>query len=168
MPNNREQEQDEILSHSPEQPESDTQTAGAGIEVEKKLESETAKGEVQPVIEGDQQSRRHRLIKMGKVLLPTIPGKDELTVKIEKIMEEGLGEAYAKLSPISQQEFKIKGEETAAKINELMKSARVKIRKVLKLILEWLKFLPGVNRYFLEQEAKIKTDKILALKDKQT
>jgi len=32
--------------------------------------------------------------------------------------------------------------------------------------LDWLKILPGVNKFFLEQEAKIKTDKILALKNK--
>jgi hypothetical protein len=33
--------------------------------------------------------------------------------------------------------------------------------------LQWLKLLPGVNRFFLEQEAKIKTDRIIHLKKTQ-
>ena len=36
-------------------------------------------------------------------------------------------------------------------------------RKILKLIRSWLKLIPGVNKFFLEQEAKIKTDKIVDL-----
>jgi hypothetical protein len=35
------------------------------------------------------------------------------------------------------------------------------VKKILALIRDWLKLIPGVNRFFLEQEAKIKTDKIL-------
>lgn len=96
---------------------------------------------------------------------PTMPQvRDELTVKIEKILEDGLNDPYQRLSPIAKQEFKIKGEQTALKIRDLLKSTHVKIKKILKLILEWLRILPGVNRFFLEQEAKIKADKILALK----
>ncbi len=95
----------------------------------------------------------------------TIPQvRDEVTVKIEKIMEEGLGDAFSRLSPVAKQEFKIKGEETAKKIRALMKGTKVKAKKVFALILQWLKLLPGVNRFFLEQEAKIKTDRILNLK----
>ncbi len=79
-------------------------------------------------------------------------------------MEEGLRETYDQLSPIAKQEFKIKGEQTAGKIRELLNVARVKAKKIFHLIVEWLKILPGINRFFLEQEAKIKTDKILLLK----
>jgi hypothetical protein len=86
-------------------------------------------------------------------------------VQIEKVMEEGLKDAYNELTPIQKQEFKIKGEEIAWEIRNLLKSAHVQVKKVVRLILAWLKMLPGVNRFFLEQEAKIKTDKILALKE---
>ena len=48
-----------------------------------------------------------------------------------------------------------------------MKSTKVKVKKILKLILEWLRILPGINRFFLEQEAKIKTDRIIQLKEDQ-
>jgi hypothetical protein len=37
----------------------------------------------------------------------------------------------------------------------------------LKLIREWLLIIPGVNKYFLEQEAKIKTDKIQQLYERE-
>ena len=100
--------------------------------------------------------------KRPSVVIPQM--RDEVTVRIEKIMEDGLGEAYQRLSPVAKQEFKIKGEETATKIRELLQNTHVKAKKILQLILEWLKLLPGVNRFFLEQEAKIKTDRIIGLK----
>lgn len=105
-----------------------------------------------------------------KFRLPTrrptviIPQKqDEITVKIEKVLEEGLGDAFQRLSPVAREEFKLKGEQTALKIRELAKSTHVKAKKVFQLILEWLRLLPGINRFFLEQEAKIKTDRILMI-----
>lgn len=91
---------------------------------------------------------------------------DPLTNQIEKIMEEGIAEAYQELTPIQKQQFKIKGEETARNIKSLLLHTKVKVKKVFQLLLEWLKLLPGINRFFLMQEAKIKTDKIIALKSK--
>src|SRR3989338_9819453 len=95
----------------------------------------------------------------------TVPqAQDEITVKIEKIMEEGMGDAFSRMSPVAKQEFKIKGEETARKVRALLQAGHIKVKKIFRLILEWLKILPGINRFFLEQEAKIKADKIIALK----
>lgn len=95
---------------------------------------------------------------------PPVPSpRDPVTVRIEKILEDGVGDAYNRLSPIAKQEFKLKGEQTANKIRDLLKSTHVKVKKVFQLILEWLKLLPGINRFFLEQEAKIKTDRIISL-----
>lgn len=95
--------------------------------------------------------------------IPSI--KDDITVKVEKIMEEGLREAYEELSPIQKQEFKIKGEETAWKIRQLLRDTHVKVKKIFRLLFDWLRMLPGINRFFLEQEAKIKTDKIIVIKE---
>lgn len=95
---------------------------------------------------------------------PAIPQvRDEVTLKIERLLEDGVGDAYARLSPIAREEFKLKGEETARTIRDLLKSTRLKVKKIFRLIMEWLQLLPGVNRFFLEQEAKIKTDRIIAL-----
>ena len=95
---------------------------------------------------------------------PSIPQlKDSLSLQIEKIMEEDLGDVYSAVTPVQKQEFKIKGEQTAHKIKEIIKSTSAKLGKIIKLIFEWLKILPGVNHFFLEQEAKIKAEKIIAL-----
>jgi hypothetical protein len=97
---------------------------------------------------------------------PLIPQRNEVTVKVEKILEEGLSEAFQNLSPLGKEEFKLKGEQTATKIQELLKSTHVKAKKIFKLIFEWLRLLPGINKFFLEQEAKIKTDRIITIKNK--
>jgi hypothetical protein len=104
------------------------------------------------------------VLKRRKPKVTNIPQvRDEMTVRIEKILEDRVGDAYNRLSPVQKQEFKLKGEETARKVRELLNDTHVKIKKIFRLILEWLKMLPGVNRFFLEQEAKIKTDRLLAL-----
>ena len=103
--------------------------------------------------------------KKGKKGKPTsVPQvRDELTVQVEQIMEEGLKDAFVELTPIQRQEFKIKGEKTAIEIRNLMRGTHVKIKKIFRLLFDWLKLLPGINKFFLEQEAKIKADKIMSL-----
>lgn len=95
---------------------------------------------------------------------PTAPAKDPVAAQIEDLLAEDLTDAFLKMPPETQQEFKKKGEETAGKIREIITQAKVNARKIFDLIRDWLKLIPGVNRFFLEQEAKIKTDKILRLK----
>ncbi len=106
-----------------------------------------------------------KMSKKKKTIIPTV--KDEFTLRVEKIMEEGLGDAYREMTTVQKQEFKIKGEETAWKIRELFKKTHIKVKEVFKLLVEWLRILPGVNKFFIEQEAKIKADKILTLKKHQ-
>lgn len=89
--------------------------------------------------------------------------RDEMTLEIEQVLEEGLGDAFRALTPVQQQEFKIKGEQVAYDIRHMFTQQRLKVRTLLRTILEWLKLLPGINRFFLQQEAKIKVDKLVAL-----
>ena len=84
---------------------------------------------------------------------------------IDNILAEGLNEVFMKMNPAQQQEFKKHGEETVRKINALLDKTKVKASKIIDLIRSWLKLIPGVNRFFLEQEAKIKADKIIRIKD---
>lgn len=102
-----------------------------------------------------------RTTKKKPLILPQV--RDDITLKIEHIMAEGLDDAYRALPPLQQQEFKLKGEQTAVQIRELLQETKIKVKKIFQLLIEWLKMLPGVNRYFLEQEAKIKADHIMAL-----
>ncbi len=85
---------------------------------------------------------------------------------IDLILAEGLNEVFLKMNAQEQKEFQRKGEETVVKINELLSQTKVKVNKIIDLIKAWLKMIPGINRFFLEQEAKIKADKILQVKDK--
>ncbi len=143
------------------QPEADL-----NLETERNTEGERDEikdRQEKPGTETDQ--RKLRKMPAKRPSLPP-PVKDETVIKIEKILEDGLNDSYQRLSPIAKQEFRIKGEQTAAQIRDLLKGTHVKIKKILRLIFDWLRMLPGINHFFLEQEAKIKTDKIMALKNK--
>lgn len=81
--------------------------------------------------------------------------------KIEAILEEDLSDIYFNLTPQKQQEFKIKGEETTIKIINLLSKPKLQVKKIIALIRDWLKVVPGINVFFLEQIVKIKADKII-------
>ncbi len=91
--------------------------------------------------------------------------KSETLEKIEDIMEEDLGEMYATLPDDRKQLFRAKGEETAKEIEGLMYKVKVKSKKMFKLMFSWMKIIPGVSKHFLEQEAKLKTDELMHLKE---
>ena len=78
--------------------------------------------------------------------------KDELTKEIEKILEDDLEEVYFTMSPEQQTEFKLEGEKATSTIRQILKSGVVKIKKVLSIISNWLKMIPGVNKFFLEKK----------------
>jgi hypothetical protein len=86
---------------------------------------------------------------------------------IDSILSEGLGEVFLKMKPEEQKVFQKEGEETVTKISKLLNSTKVKINKIVALIRKWLSLVTGINKFFLEQEVKIKADKILRLKDKR-
>lgn len=112
------------------------------------------------------QGIRSILTRKSQNKVPVAPIRDTISVEVEKIMEEGLRDAFVKLPPADREMFKIKGEQTAYQIRDLLRATHVKVKKVFALLMDWLKLLPGVNRFFLEQEAKIKADKIIALKNR--
>lgn len=83
---------------------------------------------------------------------------------VEGVLEEGLEALYRELTPPQQERFKLSGEAVATKITELIQRVSVKVSDILQLIRQWLLGIPGINKYYLEQAAKIKADKILKLK----
>jgi len=85
--------------------------------------------------------------------------------KVEEILANDLEKIYLKLPDDKKAEFKRVGEKIAKEINSLLSQAKVKIEKITSLIKKWLELIPGVNKFFLEQEAKIKTDKIIKLRN---
>ena len=59
--------------------------------------------------------------------------------------------------------FRKKGEEAAHEISEMVRRLKLEVSKVVRLIRDWLLAIPNVNKFFLEQEAKIKTDRLVDL-----
>ncbi len=90
-----------------------------------------------------------------------MPLKDNELQAIENILAEGLQEFFLSLTPQAQYEFKVAGEATAQKIQVAIRNKATRIKDIVHLIIGWLKSLPGVNKFFIEQEAKIKADKIM-------
>ncbi|MDD3101767.1 MAG: hypothetical protein PHE59_01305 [Patescibacteria group bacterium] len=110
--------------------------------------------------------RRHTPIISQKVKEQELLEVSETLKEIEAILSEGMEETYQNLPENLKKQFKEEGRETARKIEKVCSSVKVVIQKILDLIKRWLLIIPAVNVFFLEQEAKIKTDKILALIEK--
>jgi len=85
--------------------------------------------------------------------------------EIDNILAEGLNDIFLKMNSREQAAFKKVGEETVTKINILLSETKVRVNKIVELIKKWIKMIPGVNKFFLEQEVKIKTDKIIKIKN---
>jgi hypothetical protein len=130
-----EQEQRHEHQHEDAEFESDLHSANAGV--------------TQAATTGDSSETAHP--------------KSEFLIQIENILSDGLGDIYKKMEPTAQFTFKQKGEEVSYKIENMLARGKARAKEILHLIKEWLKKIPGVNRFFLEQEAKIKTDRILGM-----
>jgi predicted phage-related endonuclease len=91
---------------------------------------------------------------------------EEREKQIENFLAQDLEEIYLGLPQEKQAQFRKVGEETAKKIEKLLEKTKVNIGKIVNLIRKWLSLIPGVNKFFLEQEAKIKADEIIKLRNK--
>ncbi len=135
---------------------------------EKKVEVEKApKPEWEKISPDEEKNGKKPLVAAAVHPVTEKPPKSESLVKIEKILEEDLESFYFSMPPEKQAAFKEKGEETATKIEKMMEAGKSVARKILKLIRAWLKIIPGVNKFFLEQEAKIKTDKLMTMTEEK-
>ncbi|MFH0779256.1 MAG: hypothetical protein V1928_00175 [Parcubacteria group bacterium] len=137
---------EQTVENAPEHP-----STGSGLETEG-----SASAEVAPVA-----------IPSVQTAVPAAPAvKSEELKEIENILSEDLGELYKTLPDNRKAEFKKQGEEAATKIQALLSSVKINFNKIVGLITSWLKMIPGINKFFLEQEAKLKADELIALKEK--
>ncbi len=93
----------------------------------------------------------------------TAAAKSPQYQRIESILEEDLGDLYFQMDEAHRKMFREEGEKTVREIDRLILSAKATVSKVLYLIRRWLMLIPGVNKFFLEQEAKIKTDRVMKI-----
>ncbi|MBI5134892.1 hypothetical protein HZA86_01495 [Candidatus Uhrbacteria bacterium] len=98
---------------------------------------------------------------------PLPAGAAEELQQIEAILSEGLEQDFSALPPPIQVAFRKEGERIAAAIQVLLEHSRAVARQIAELIRKWLGMIPGANRFFLEQEAKIKTDQLLELRRRE-
>jgi type IV secretory pathway VirB10-like protein len=92
--------------------------------------------------------------------------KSEARKEIEDLLSDGLTEIYKTMTPQQQEVFRQKGDEAATSIEQMVGTFRASARKVVDVIRGWLSTIPGVNKFFLEQESKLKTDEIMKLQMK--
>lgn len=98
-----------------------------------------------------------------QAVAPAPEQKDKYRVRVERVLEQNLWDLYFALPQGTREKFKAEGESAAVSLRAAIESKRVKPNQVLKPVLRWLKTIPRVNPFFLEQEAKIKTDQVMAL-----
>lgn len=113
-------------------------------------------------VEGAVQGEGATVAVLAAPAAPELP-KDPVVERVEKVLEEGLGDFVAEMPEAAKERFTKKGKEVAEEIAGMVRKFRVTVKKTLKLIRDWLLTIPGVNKFFLEQESKIKTDRILEL-----
>lgn len=125
------------------------------------LEQAEPKHETSPIQDKHEQPSQAPVVSTDKSVNDSTAHNMVPAPQVEKILEEDLQEIWQTMTSDQQQQFKQSGEQTAIQISNLLQAVKVKLSEITKLIMGWLKIIPGVNKFFLEQEAKIKTDKLL-------
>jgi len=149
------------------------------FEIPIRVIKEKAPSEKEPSPKVEKEKKWERFKETEKVSETTIPvstvaslaefkplTEAEITKEIENILSENLEEIYQGLPQNLREQFRKKGDETVSEIKKVISKTKIVIYKILKLIKEWLRGVPGINKFFLEEEAKRKTAKILALVEK--
>lgn len=126
---------------------------------EQSTEAEQARAEQPPV------QREQGAPSFHKPLQPPEPPshprpKSKVRKRIEAVMTEDLSELYQHMDPPTKAAFKTQAQIVASRIEEMIATATVRARDIIELIRAWLRMIPGMNKFFLEQETKIKSDKI--------
>lgn len=96
------------------------------------------------------------------MLLP-ISAPDQQLQQVEQVLAEGLEDIFKALPPAEQQKFKVAGEQAAQEVFGLLGQVKVKVSAIVDVLRRWLSTIPGVNKFFVEQEAKIKAQKLVSL-----
>lgn len=128
--------------------------------------------QVEQVLEQASETAQERVSEI--VQAAALPTTDDLTAtqvvkteikleKVESILADNLDTIFLDMDAAQQAQFKVKGEETARRITILLNSTKATAAKIIGLIIDWLRLIPRVNKHFLEQEAKIKADRIIDL-----
>jgi hypothetical protein len=142
--------------------EASEERIGRGVEMEKIREIDQARKNVMAEVA---QMENQAPVSIGPIGAASAP-QAKMQKQVENVLAQGLADVYLNLTPQKRQEFKKAGEQTAQKINQLLSKTKINIGEIIELIKKWLSLIPGMNKYFLEQEAKIKADELIKLRNK--
>lgn len=92
--------------------------------------------------------------------------KTAVRLEIESVLSEHINAMISHMDVEAKTAFKLQANETASTIEKRVNTAKATAKKVIRLITTWLRLIPGVNEFYIEQEAKIKADKILELQNR--
>ncbi|MBI4433550.1 hypothetical protein HY632_02165 [Candidatus Uhrbacteria bacterium] len=106
---------------------------------------------------------------------PPVPAAQTTTVTKSPLREEielaladdRLRKLYTHLAPAVQASFREAASRLAERIERMLASGKLDLHDLHDGITNWLRVIPRVNHWFLLQEAKVKTDAILAILAKQ-
>ena len=158
------------LNNSPEKPSAVPVPEQTPVSPEAKENGIEAESQPKPVEQRQTSHEEAAPVKASPVVLsdkPAAPVKDAYHHKVERVLEDRLIDLYLKMPKEKRQEFKAEGERVAIELRQMIDSTKLKMKEVMKLIINWLKMIPGVNHWFLEQEAKIKADKVILMAEEQ-
>ncbi|MFW5888731.1 MAG: hypothetical protein ACOCVY_03385 [Patescibacteria group bacterium] len=121
--------------------------------------------------EEEEKKRAEKELRTSSSVAPAMKQKDRIQRRkeIEKILQDGLEDMYKELDDEKKKIFREKGEKIASQINEYLDERRSRKlsdffnsvkKKILRLIKQWLCLL-NASKEFIEQEAKLKSDKII-------
>lgn len=128
---------------------------------EAKLESEAV--QTQPAVQVvAQEPAQNQAVAAPAPAVIAVP-PDKVAEDVQKILEDGLEEAIVTMPEDAKQRFLQKGKEIGTIVSDMVRHYKVEVKRVLSMLKEWLTAIPGINKFFLEKEAKIKTDRILEL-----
>ena len=149
----------------PKMPSPETPKPVSGVEQEKSVEQslEIAQERVGEQQEQQQTAPSDTAPRHVVVSEPVLEMNDEWKVQILSVLDENLEDAMSDMSPAKKEEFLAAKKELAGKIRSMLDEAVVQFAAILLLVRKWLAMIPRVQTYFLEQESKLKTDKIKKL-----
>lgn len=142
-------------------------------EREKATEGKEAHGAPERAIRHREQKKEQKpqlsriLQGRKKKAIPPPGAKSKLLADIEDVLADGLDAYYQSLTPGQRKAFKSEGERAASAIETLLIKAQVKVVEIVRVIKRWLSLIPGINQFFIEQESKIKADKMMLMHEQQ-
>ncbi len=101
------------------------------------------------------------------VVSPGVANRDSVLIQVERELEDGLWDVYREMPDGLRVKFKTEGERVAQVVREGFATGKITARNIITMITDWLKMIPGVNKWFLRQQAKIKTDALIRMHKEQ-